>query len=80
MAWLLTGNYTIAGGRDRGFLFSFLGDCETGTVFDLLAPSIILNRPTALVRGQTESTRLLDYGEVIGVASVAESKSKIEFT
>jgi hypothetical protein len=45
MAWLLTGNYTIAGGLDRCFFVSLLGDCESGTIIDLLTPPMISGKP-----------------------------------
>jgi hypothetical protein len=80
MAWLLTGNYTIAGGLDRCFFFSLLGDCESGTVIDLLTPPLISREPPAFLQGQPESTRLLDYLDGNGVASVTDGLGKIEFT
>jgi hypothetical protein len=80
MAWLLTGNYTIAGGLDRCFFISVLGDCESGTVVDLLTPPLISGKPPAFLRGQPESTRLLDYIDGNGVVSVTDGLGKIEFT
>jgi hypothetical protein len=80
MAWLLTGNYTIAGGLYRCFFISPLGDCESGTVVDWLIPSMISRELPAFLRGQPESTRPLDYTDGNGVASVTDGLSKIEFT
>jgi len=70
MASLLTGDYTIAGGLKRCFFISRLGDCESGMTFILLTPPLISIEPPALIRGQHELTRLLDYADGNEVASV----------
>src|ERR1039458_531848 len=47
MAWLLTGSYTIAGGLDRRFFTSLLGDCESGTAVNFLTPPLIIIKGTS---------------------------------
>jgi hypothetical protein len=80
MAWLLTDNYTTAGGLDCCFFISLLGNCESGTVVGSWTPPMISSEPLVFFRANPKSTRLLDYIDGNGVASVTDGRGKIEFT
>jgi hypothetical protein len=80
MAWLLTGNYNIAGGSAAVSLFLSSTIANQILVFVLLTPARVRGNLRFYGWGHPESTHPLDCADAIGVASVPSSLGKIDFT